>query len=305
MTNARRSGWSRGVGTVYLLLCVFTAGACGQRASIASPALESARLKDDDWAKQWAGTYYTGDGLGMNVTITVSPKQGVSYVWTGCLGVYDENHGNIGEVLPDGLKLKLVSDESLSQYHFMSSRLYFVAWGERRYLVPEAQMVSLVNSLNHGTAIGQIMSDMPERYQENAKEVRDAHPDPPGHPVLPEKYTRMLLRTPLVQRITSVTPKAVEAAPAGTLRRFTVTLTGGSNQSVSQGLNMRYRIGAAWANLIVWEVDTDSCTAELQLGAEEATETPKVGDAITTLSGVDPAVWKDTETGASTAPGMH
>src|SRR5689334_13040566 len=33
------------------------------------------------WARQWAGTYYVGDGTGMNVSITVAPKAGITYTW--------------------------------------------------------------------------------------------------------------------------------------------------------------------------------------------------------------------------------
>src|SRR5262245_42900344 len=43
----------------------------------------------------WAGTYYQGDGLGTNVTLVLAPEGGATYTWTGCLGLYDCNQGNI------------------------------------------------------------------------------------------------------------------------------------------------------------------------------------------------------------------
>src|SRR4051812_843941 len=51
--------------------------------------LDRATLNQGHWAKEWAGEYCCGDGLGMNVTIAIAPKTGVVYTWYGCLGLYD------------------------------------------------------------------------------------------------------------------------------------------------------------------------------------------------------------------------
>jgi hypothetical protein len=40
-----------------------------------------------------SGTYYSGDGLGRNVTIILSPDGTYSSDWQGCLGVYGESNG--------------------------------------------------------------------------------------------------------------------------------------------------------------------------------------------------------------------
>jgi len=52
-------------------------------------------LPEDHWAREWAGEYYVGDGLGMNVRILVAPTAGMTYTWRGCLGLYDGNQGEI------------------------------------------------------------------------------------------------------------------------------------------------------------------------------------------------------------------
>lgn len=48
-------------------------------------------LKGDSWA----GSYYYGDGLGVNVELTLAPKSGFAFTWHGCLGLYDMNYGNV------------------------------------------------------------------------------------------------------------------------------------------------------------------------------------------------------------------
>src|SRR5687767_13739491 len=43
----------------------------------------------------WAGEYYYGDGLGVNVRLLLTPQSGFVFQWRGCLGVYDRNHGAV------------------------------------------------------------------------------------------------------------------------------------------------------------------------------------------------------------------
>jgi len=45
-------------------------------------------------ASQMAGTYYSGDGLGRMVTVTLRPDGTFSSDWQGCLGVYGEAAGS-------------------------------------------------------------------------------------------------------------------------------------------------------------------------------------------------------------------
>jgi hypothetical protein len=43
----------------------------------------------------WAGEYYFGDGLGVNVSLILAPKFGYVFEWRGCLGLYDRNYGAV------------------------------------------------------------------------------------------------------------------------------------------------------------------------------------------------------------------
>jgi hypothetical protein len=45
----------------------------------------------------WAGEYYNGDGLGVNVSLLLAPRSGYLFEWHGCLGLYDRNYGAVTE----------------------------------------------------------------------------------------------------------------------------------------------------------------------------------------------------------------
>ena len=53
--------------------------------------LELRHLKNHDWA----GEYFFGDGLGVNVSLALAPDSGFVFSWHGCLGLYDLNYGAV------------------------------------------------------------------------------------------------------------------------------------------------------------------------------------------------------------------
>lgn len=92
----------------------------------------------------WAGSYYQGDGLGANETLTLSPKSGIAFQWHGCLGLYDQNYGT---VTFDGQMVKvqwaLATDDKLD----FPTEFLVVRWGERRYLIPPAEVLRFCNHI--------------------------------------------------------------------------------------------------------------------------------------------------------------
>src|SRR5690242_13014799 len=92
------------------LLLLFTAGAgvlllggnghipLGKFSSWSQATVEARRKRINHEVKNlkdhpWAGNYYEGDGLGVNVNLSLAPKSGFSFTWYGCLGLYDLNYG--------------------------------------------------------------------------------------------------------------------------------------------------------------------------------------------------------------------
>jgi hypothetical protein len=245
-------------------------------------ALDRAALKDGDWAKEWAGTYYTGDGLGMNVSISVAPKGGLAYTWHGCLGLYDANHGDIVETFPDGLKVKLAIDPSASQYRYLSLRLYFVRWGDRRYLVPEAQMTKLVNNYNEGSFARDAMYSIPRKHEKD-ENVHRRTPTPPGKPVLPPEFDKLLITAPITLKVTRVAPNPEKPVTNGVkVLQVRVDLDGGSNRAVFRGMEIAYESGFTFGTIRIDTVNETTSSGVLTIfgGDNEKLNPPAVGTEL-------------------------
>ncbi|MBL8694779.1 MAG: hypothetical protein JNJ88_11845 [Planctomycetes bacterium] len=95
----------------------------------------------------WAGEYYCGDGLGMNVLISIAPKNGFVYSWHGCAGLYDSASGAIESA--DGNCIRLISHRT----YYPLKELWFVRWGDRRFLIPRQKLPEFCNAVVDGSAI--------------------------------------------------------------------------------------------------------------------------------------------------------
>jgi hypothetical protein len=83
-----------------------------------------------------AGSYYYGDGLGMNFSLVVKPEGRFSFIWRGCLGVYGKNEGG-ARVVNDHLILTPEQPNESRGMRRIPTDLVPVRWGERLYLVPK------------------------------------------------------------------------------------------------------------------------------------------------------------------------
>ena len=243
--------------------------------------LDRATLADGDWAKEWAGTYYTGDGLGMNVTIKLAPKAGVAYTWHGCMGLYDANHGDIVEPFNDGVVVRMAINTQASIYSFMSEKLYFVRWGERRYLVPEAKMLQLINNYNEGGYARREMYSIPLRFEEQVE--RTHRTEPPGRPQLPPEYARLIIEKPLrlkISKVTSQPPR--EVTPGVEVTKCAIEFEGGQDQGVFIGMEMPFECGRTSGKIRIDLVNATSATGTLSLYAAqgETLELPIVGRVL-------------------------
>ncbi len=256
--------------------------------------IQQGAAPESPWAKEWAGTYYTGDHLGMNVSIEIAPKSGVSYRWTGCLGLYDANHGDVVRSFPDGVEVKLAIDERASQNQFMSSRLYFVRWGDQKYLVPKSQMRQLVNNYNEGGFARESMFAVP-RMQDAAVRNIGFHEEgcPRGRPVLPAEYSVLLIDKPVVFKITSVASKPVKDLAGSDDLLCTMELEGGHDRGAFVGMKISYDGAEGFGDIEFTDVRADSATATVWLfGVGGRSPQPlKVGTEIK-LPGADLEITK-------------
>lgn len=262
-------------------------------------------LPDDHWAREWAGAYYVGDGLGMNVYVFVAPEAGITYIWRGCTGLYDGGHGDIVEVIdldgdekPDGLRI----DWELrleSVYNYTCDEFYFVRWagpdgaGGRRYLVPASWMIQVVNDLNAGGLARQGLHTAARWYDHTSgRGPRWSGYRGPvvGFPQMPEKWSRLLCTEPvdvIVMQVGAVTTGGVPELFDTTSAR--ISLNKGSADGLYIGLEVRVELPHGFrATITIDELQEHIAGAECRVFSDvgECAPMPSVGDTFRMIHGV-------------------
>jgi hypothetical protein len=146
---------------------------------------------------EFAGDYYFGDGLGVNCSLTITQGGRFSFGWRGCLGIYDQNSGE-AKVEAGHLILKPESPNVREGFRGTATDLIPVRWGERLYLVTEAERWEFCNQVNQGGE----PRDGPHgrfylRQGDWAKKVT-------GPPSVPKGWEPLLLKKPLHGRVIEV-----------------------------------------------------------------------------------------------------
>jgi hypothetical protein len=172
----------------------------------------------------WAGRYYTGDGLGMNVSLMVAPQSGFLWYWTGCLGMYGLNHGGVS--VNDRGQLVLQPVKTGAEQGMGVGSVYWpVQWGDHRFLVEEGaeqQFADLILSGRRGLEM------LPPGVFHGERDDASA---PRGAPVVPEEMARMLTPEPIEAHIVGVRiSQQLDTLPR--VRRTYVTLDKGRADGV-------------------------------------------------------------------------
>jgi hypothetical protein len=173
----------------------------------------------------WAGKYYYGDGLGVNVDLSLAPNSGFVFTWNGCLGLYDLNYGDVVEA--DGkIRLVLKFPNDRQGFQGIAAELTPVVWGERHYLIPADEIVNFANAINAGFEPSKGRSwRFLLRAGDERRVVR-------GQPNIPAQYSDYLLKNPIRAQIASIKESHLESSS----RITTVVLDVGNAQGVKQGM---------------------------------------------------------------------
>jgi hypothetical protein len=247
--------------------------------------LDRAALKDSDWAKEWAGDYYEGDGLGENVSVTLAPKAGIAFLNYGCLGLYGGDHGEIVEAFPDGLRLKLAFGDARNS--FLSERIYFVKWDTQRFLVPDWLMTRFINNYNQGGYARASMYGIPRLTKDGQPRRMFGADAPQGRPELPPKFAKLLHTKPATLKVTKVSdPASQNVTGQVNARACTIEFQGGADQGVYVGQEFRFpkEIRAAAGFIRITAVTATTSTGEFTAfySAGQKVEVPTVGVTIST-----------------------
>jgi hypothetical protein len=227
---------------------------------------EAERLEKDrkarierEWAgladHPWAGPYYHGDGLGVNVSLLLAPGSGFVFTWQGCLGLYDRNLGDVHEA-GDGLTFAFRFPNVQHGFRGLAPQLVPVRWGPRRYLVAPRDLVKYCNAVNFGRE--------PRAGAHGSFFLRQGDWDrkTEGRPLVPEEYRPYLLARPIEGTIRRVGPARLEEGRAGIrLSRTTVTLDVGRRHGVLPGMEFSVHEGHRTAEVLT--VAEHEATAEI------------------------------------------
>lgn len=155
----------------------------------------------------WAGEYYRGDGLGMNVRMLLSPMSGIAATWHGCLGLYG---ANLGHVLPQADGHLQFDFERGNQQRFggFPDRVIPVRWGARRYLLEPSELAEFVSAIHRGMEPRAQIHGMFLLAKDDERKPVEGLPD------LPSEYRERIRSHALVAQVLRVEPLPDLPSPA-------------------------------------------------------------------------------------------
>jgi len=236
----------------------------------------------------WAGIYTS-----MDEVICASPREGVAWLSSNCLG---SNGANVGRVTPIGknaLDVTFLSDPSLDHAYYqdvpeqqVSSKMYFVSWGRIDLMVPESRMRSLCNTVNSGlrrAVYDQFLVRLDDRKRVgNGVELNEPLPEVP--PLLPEPWDDWILKAP----VTAIVIQAGSSRSTGFYISgeeqvtFLFQVNAGQRDGMKRGMAL-FR-GDRWETFAVVEVGPSESWVEYRYAKrpEVDPKLPLVGDTLST-----------------------
>lgn len=182
----------------------------------------------------WAGWYFHGDGMSVNASLGLAPRSGFVFRWSGCIGVYDRNYGDV-QLAPDGsIILSPTFENDRRGLQGVGLELIAVPWGQRRYLVPVDEVARFCNAVNGGS------EPRNERFGFFFLHDGDHEKPATGQPSLPEEYQGLLLGAPIVAEIVAVEPARMEEGVAGIrFQRTKATLKFAESGRLASGMTLQ------------------------------------------------------------------
>lgn len=233
---------------------------------------DRSELAPDDWAREWAGTYSTGDGFGGRI-LKIAPVSGWYFEHWSDVGVLHFNHGEVIEEVPDGLRLSLAIDLASDTDPYMSDTLLFFRWGDARCALPESRAFWLCNGLNQNSVTSRPRLGVLVRSEDAKKAM-------PGPPLLPAKYAAFLHDKPVEAFIT----KVEDVRTIGGQLRAKVTISKGADEGVFPQQRFQTRQNTGWADLEVIETTGQSATLVFWISGSALADPkpPEVNQRIST-----------------------
>lgn len=247
----------------------------------AEETAKALRIKIQDEIKTlgnhaWAGEYYHGDGMGVNVTLVLAPKSGYVFEWHGCLGLYDRNYGTVTE--NNGrLHLSFTFANEQEGFQGIAEEFIPIAWGDRKYLIPSDDVIGFCNDVNDGTEPRKSVHGM--YLLRDGDEKREVT----GSPEVPEKFKSCLLAGSVEADIIEVgISKTRPSVSDWSFRDTPITLNCGRDKGLVVGMKLHVvKPEHIVVSANITKVNDERSEAVItQVGDEEAA--PQVGWKLST-----------------------
>lgn len=215
----------------------------------------AAELEGDE-LPAWAGTYYMGDGLGKNVSVSLAPESGFHFTWNGCVGIYDRNFGAV-QARDGRLHLACEFPNSRRALQGVAPELLPLAWGGRTYLLDASDVMDFVNDVNEGD------EPRPEYHGRHLMRRGDENKPTVGKPQLPEEWASALLDEPITAKVLTVEVRPDERPKLYFREHVYVVLDVGSEQGVRQGMRFIALEDKSRARGRVMELEAERCKVRI------------------------------------------
>ncbi|MEN6450205.1 MAG: hypothetical protein ABFC96_06925 [Thermoguttaceae bacterium] len=224
----------------------------------------------------WAGQYYEGDGLGVNVSLGLAPKSGFLFEWHGCMGLYDRNYGAVS--FDKGkIHLSCTLPNKRKGFQGIAEEFTPIAWGERKYLVPSDDIVGFCNDVNDGSE--------PRKGMHGSYLLRDGDEkkEAKGVPTVPAEFRPYLLSHPVEAEIVVVGNATTRPSVCEWKFKDTpVVLNRGKKQGLLKGMKLHVtKPNNVVESVEITKAEDERCEAVMtQVGEKEAG--PQVGWKLST-----------------------
>ncbi|NUQ52267.1 MAG: hypothetical protein HUU19_06165 [Phycisphaerales bacterium] len=233
----------------------------------------------DAWANEWAGEYSCGL-TGVTTIVSLAPRSGIAFIREGCYSTWEINTGDIILADATGVSLKLVDQPQPSALQTLDSEMYFVRWGERRYLIARSKLEEFCNSYNAGTLAKRDFWVYPLHRDDLGKRA------PTTPPTVAAEFARLLLTDPIDAGVVKVSDVSTERLESGELAMHgTLTLDAGSADQVVRGLAFHMVNSKQPLSARVVRTEEHQCEARfVQVLADQAkSDPPRIGAWMSTL----------------------
>lgn len=215
--------------------------------------------------QEWAGAYYFGDGLGLNIDFEFAPQSGFVITWKGCLGTYGVSYGSV--TFQDKV-VQLAPEASFGRMEdlFLAPQFVKVRWGKRHYLVAADHMIEFANHVNAGLEPNTLFGGLSESF---LLKLGDEKRRVSGQPDLPPEFLSYLLPKPVEAKIMSVGTTEVCDKELNEMKT-SVTISAGRAEGLKPGMELYLnKPSKIFGTAKITAVDEHSATAVLDYMSDE------------------------------------